>query len=70
LASSQTIKVDGADTGGVGGQVIAVEGNGGSRTVFPGLVIQTGGPQRNAAQQVEPPLAQQPSTLNEEYFLD
>ena len=70
LASSQTIKVDGADTGGVGGQVIAVGGNGGSSIVFPGLVIQTGGPQRNAAQQVEPPLAQQPSALNEEYFLD
>ncbi|MFY7962562.1 MAG: hypothetical protein ACOVVK_20970, partial [Elsteraceae bacterium] len=70
LASSQTVKVDAADTGGPAGQVIAVGSADPGRTVFPGLVLQLGPQTRRSDQQVEPPLAQQPSTLNEEYFLD
>jgi hypothetical protein len=81
LASASTIKVDPADAGGANGQVIARGGgegavsgvigaasqSSGSTTIVPGLVVQA---PRAAPSRVEPPLAEQPSTINEEAFLD
>ncbi len=72
LASTPTIKVDAIDTGGANGQVIAASGGpggGGNKPVVPGLVSEgrAAGP---AARVAEPPLAQQPSQMNEEPFLD
>jgi hypothetical protein len=72
LASAPTIKVDAADTGGANGQVIAFGPPGGpvgERAVLPGLLSEVRNPQANAAR-ADPPLAQQPSTMNEEPFLD
>jgi hypothetical protein len=69
MASSPTIKVDAADSGGgFGGQVIATSSEG--NVVVPGL-LTNGGTGRNAgARGTEPPLAQLPSTMNEESMLD
>jgi hypothetical protein len=80
LASSSTIKLDPADTGGASGQVIArsIDGNAGlaagtaigsagTTTVLPGLLVQA---PRTPPPRGEPPLADQPSTINEEVFLD
>ena len=70
LANTQTIKVDGADSGGIGGQVIAgATAQGGSEPIVPGLISQSQTVGANLPR-VEPPLAQQPSTLNEESLLD
>lgn len=72
LASSQTIKVDPIDAGGANGQVIAVAvgGGGGSTVILPGLLIERRiGAARNGIGS-EPPLAQQPSQMNEEPMLD
>ena len=69
LASARTIKVDAADTGGAGGQVIA---NFGERLgiVIPGLVNEEDHRKYNKNMLKEPPLAQLPSIMNEEYLLD
>jgi len=76
LASARTIKLDPADTGGANGQVIArtdsIAGGvanqaSGTTAIVPGLLVQA---PRPASARAEPPLAQQPSTLNEESFLD
>jgi hypothetical protein len=72
LAAGQTIKVDPADAGGANGQVIAGGGGsgGGSTTIVPGLLTERrGGPARGGGG-TEPPLAQQPSQMNEEPMLD
>jgi hypothetical protein len=72
LASSQTIKVDPIDAGGANGQVIAVAvgGGGGSTVILPGLLTERRiGAARNGIGS-EPPLAQQPSQMNEEPMLD
>ena len=76
LAASLTVKVDAADSGGIGGQAIsASEGSFGpaarSKSWIEGLVTETS-PSRNPASRNvgEPPLAQQPSTLSDEAFLD
>jgi hypothetical protein len=72
LASAPTIKVDAADTGGANGQVIAFGPPGGpvgERPLLPGLLSEVRNPQANAAR-ADPPLAQQPPTINEEPLLD
>jgi len=80
LASAPTIKVDAADTGGANGQVIAIGSSGvvggpggpggsGDRSVLPGLLSENRSP-RGGPVAADPPLAQQPSTMNEEPFLD
>jgi hypothetical protein len=72
LASAPTIKVDAADTGGANGQVIAFGPPGGpvgERPLLPGLLSEVRSPRVNAAR-VDPPLAQQPPTINEEPLLD
>lgn len=68
LANAQTIKVDPLDAGGVGGQVLfAGSGQGGSRVLIPGLVRQEeDDPRRRRTVAVQPPLAQQPSEINDE----
>ncbi len=82
LLSTPTVKVDAADTGGANGQVvasgsaIAAEGasggggggsSGGGKSIVPGLAKEA--PAARPAVS-EPPLAQQPSQMNEEAFLD
>ena len=85
LASAPTIKVDVADSGGGNGQVIAfgvspeIGGTGGpgagggggvgGSSLLPGLLRDNRGSGRRV-DRVEPPLAQQPSQMNEEPFLD
>jgi hypothetical protein len=85
LASAPTIKVDVADSGGGNGQVIAfgvspeIGGTGGpgagggggvgGSSLLPGLLRDNRGRGRRV-DRVEPPLAQQPSQMNEEPFLD
>lgn len=64
LISTPTIKIDAADAGGVGGQAVAV-GQGGSRSVIPGLVSQEDDDRRKRVKG-EPSLAQQPSEINDE----
>jgi filamentous hemagglutinin family protein len=67
LANAQTIKVDPLDAGGVGGQVLfAGSGQGGSRVLIPGLVRQEDDDRKRRTIAVQPPLAQQPSEINDE----
>jgi hypothetical protein len=72
LIATPTVKVDAADTGGANGQVVAssvvAEGRGG-RVIVSGLVSEGGSAARTAPAE-PPPLAQQPSTMNEEPLLD
>ena len=71
LASAQTIKVDPADAGGANGQVIAGGGSGGgSTTIVPGLLTERRAGAARGLGGTEPPLAQQPSQMNEEPMLD
>jgi filamentous hemagglutinin family protein len=76
LAASVTVKVDAADSGGVGGQAISTSdgafgSSGRSKSWVEGLVTE-GSPSRTPANRNagEPPLAQLPSTLSDEAFLD
>ncbi|MFY7962018.1 MAG: hypothetical protein ACOVVK_18220, partial [Elsteraceae bacterium] len=72
LVNAPTIKVDAADTGGANGQVIAsvVSGESNSKSVVPGLLSETTTPANRVNAGNEPPLAQQPSQMNEESLLD
>jgi hypothetical protein len=72
LASAPTVKVDPADTGGVGGQVIAAFGASGgqSRVILRGLLIDSTVIPGRRREEDEPLLSQQPSQMNEEYLLD
>jgi hypothetical protein len=72
LASAPTVKVDQADTGGVGGQVIAAFGASGgqSRVILRGLLIDSTVIPGRRREEDEPLLSQQPSQMNEEYLLD
>jgi len=84
LLSAPTVKVDPADTGGASGQVVSTAfgvggvavGGAGSGTgasskesALPGLLSFENAP-RKAGRRAEPPLAEQPSQINDEAFLD
>lgn len=72
LTATITIKVDAVDSAGGSGQVIASIGAAAKTTsepVVPGLVTKIDRPASSAAR-VEPPLAEQASTINDEAFLD
>ena len=71
LISTQTIKVDAADTGGANGQVIAgVINSENNKPVLPGLLSETTGGARATGPTGEPSLSQLPSEINSEPFLD
>jgi fibronectin-binding autotransporter adhesin len=67
LVNTQTIKVDASDTGGAGGQVIAFASR--PTALIPGLLFQSSTNQTRPLGD-EPPLSDQPSTLNEEMLMD
>jgi hypothetical protein len=68
-----TVRVDAADAGFAGGQVVAFpsagEGGGNSRSVIKGMLSEEMF-SRNGLLKREPPLAEQASTMNEEQLLD
>ena len=70
LLSTPTVKVDAADSGGVSGQVIATIGGGSSSrgSALPGLLSYGDAPAK--PERKEPRLADQPSQINDEAFLD
>jgi hypothetical protein len=68
LISTPTIKVDPGDTGGSNGQVVASSITSSRTPVLPGLLDVENRSQRPVSRAA--PLAQQPSVVNEEEFMD